>query len=233
MLLEIESEAAKLLIKVLLSCQCPISLAAEKEIIQHYHTHSNGDCFDFKQMLDIVGESCGETAFHRLRDFCVCSKNDSEDEVITKGDIYSHFCSVAHWNMAEDALASSYAITKNCPITDHPTWLVGHMLLPVKVKEENNTVNAEYSGLDFTLQLLNIFFPPEIEIETDAFYAIHFASVISKITPTQSKMINQQLESIDRFIESRKQITRIDYAAFQKYGNYRKFCKNRYCKYFQ
>jgi hypothetical protein len=150
---------------------------------------------------------------------------------MAKEDVYKHFCSAYHWYITEDAL-KAIPENANTPITNIHSWSVGHMLLPVRLVEENNSVNAEFSGLGFKICIFNLFIPSDMEIQTDAVYSTHFAAVISEINLAQAKMISQQLEAINRFIEFRKETKAIDYLDFQKIVNYRSLCESRYCKYF-
>jgi hypothetical protein len=228
MILEIETEAAKSLLGVLLSCQCPIKKEAEKEIVQYYLSHKHDSTFDFQKMIEIAGPADGNTVFHRLRDFCLYSKNNLDKITITEEDVYRHFCSAFHWKIVEDALVSSYK-----DISDIRAWFVGHMLLPVRLKGKRDSVLAEYSTSDAKIRLLSVFIPPDIKVKDNGLYSIHFASVISEITAEHYRMINQQLEAIRRFIEFRNDVKEIDYSDFQKLKNYREFCENRYLKYFQ
>jgi len=231
MMLEIETEAAKILLKILLSCQCPITSEMEKEITNYFLSQQDKASLNFQKMIDITGGLNANTVVRRLRDCCFYYKNNLDDVLITKEDVYRHFCNASHWKINEDTLAT-FPSDANMLITDMPAWLVGHMLLPVKLKQESNSVYAEYAGLGFRLQLYNIFTPSDINIEENTLYSIHFASVISEITSAQSKMISQQLENNAQFIEFRNKTKSIDYSNFQRYGDYRKFCENRYCKYF-
>lgn len=225
--LKIEREAAKVLLNVLLSCRCPIKENVEKKIVDYYISKNKEQTFDFQRMITLAEESDGDTVFHRLRDFCLYSRNDLNEVTVTSEDVYRHFCSTFHWKVIEDALISSY---KN--IKDIPTWFVGHMLLPVTLKKQNNATYAEYCFPDLRILIKNIFVPAEIKIHENGIYAIHFASIISEINPTISRMIGQQLESINRFVEFRKDIVEIDYLDFQRFGDYGEFCRKRYLKYF-
>jgi hypothetical protein len=67
MLLEMETKAAKLLLRVLLSCQCPINKNDEEKIIQYYLSQRDKPSLDLQRIIDIVGESNGYTVFHRLK----------------------------------------------------------------------------------------------------------------------------------------------------------------------
>jgi hypothetical protein len=230
--LEIETEAAKALLRILLSCQCPITKEAEEKITHYFASQQRRPALNFQKMIDLAGGGKLDTAFRRLRDCCFYYKTDLDEMAITKEDVIRHFCSVFHWKFNADTMAACPKGV-NTPITDAASWFVGHMLLPVKLKKENDSVHAEYSGSDFKLQLFNVFTPQDIEIEEDTMYAIHFASVISEITHAQSKMVGQQLETNDNFKNLRDTTKSIDYAHFQKYGDYRQFCENRYNKYFR
>jgi hypothetical protein len=225
--LKIESKAAQVLLNVLLSCRCPINEDVEKKIVDYYKSKKKEQVFDFQKMITIAEESDSDTVFHRLRDFCLYSKNDLNDVNITLEDVYRHFCSIFHWKVVEDALTYSYKDIKNIP-----TWFVGHMLLPVTIKEQNKALCADYSFSGLKILMRNIFVPDGIKIRENGIYTIHFASVISEINPAISKMINQQLESINRFVEFRNDIVEINYANFQRFGDYGKFCRERYLKYF-
>jgi hypothetical protein len=230
MLLEMETKAAKLLLRVLLSCQCPINKNDEEKIIQYYLSQRDKPSLDLQRIIDIVGESNGYTVFHRLRDSCFEYKDNLSAPTITQEDIYRHFCGICHWEFVNISLAYHENI-KNTPISNIPAWSVGHMLLPVKLRQENNLAFAEYSGPDYKIELSNIFVPPDFEIKTDAVYAIHFASLITEITDAQAEIINQELDNIPKFTEFRKKLKSIDYANFQGFGNYRKICENRYSRY--
>lgn len=230
-MLDIEIDAATILLKVLLSCQCPITEKAEKEITDYIKTQRNKPTIDFSKFIESTGGSNSDTVFQRLRDCCYYYRNNLTEVLITKEDVYRHFCSAYHWKIAEDSL---HAIPQkaNTPVTDLNSWFIGHMLLPVKLLEENGSVRAEYSGTGFRISLTNIFVPSDVKVRSGAFYSMHFASAISEISNAESGLINQQLESIDQFIEFRKKVKAIDYSSFQRFGNYKKICENRYNKYF-
>ncbi|MGD6805365.1 MAG: hypothetical protein ACQCN4_00175 [Candidatus Bathyarchaeia archaeon] len=232
MILEIETDAAAVLLKVLLSCQCAISNEAENEIAHYITSQMDKPSIDFKRIIDIAGGPDADTVFRRLRDCCFYSRSSLDEVVITKDDVYRHFCSAYHWKIAEDAL-QLIPQNANNPISNIPSWFIGHMLLPVKLIGEKDSIKAEYAGLGFRIQILNIFVPSDIEIQKGAIYAIHFASVISDINFAQYIIISQLLESVYRFVEFRKEVKVIDYADFQKYGNYSNLCKSRYGKYYQ
>jgi hypothetical protein len=232
MILEIETDAAAVLLKVLLSCQCVISNEAEKEIANYIISQMDKPSIDFKKIIDIAGGPDSDTVFRRLRDCCFYSRSNLDEVVITKEDVYRHFCSAYHWKITEDTL-KLIPQNANSPINNVPSWFIGHMLLPVKLTCEKDSIKAEYRGLGFRIEILNIFVPSEMEIGNNSIYAIHFASVISEINFAQYITISQLLETIYRFVEFRKEVKVIDYADFQKYGNYSSLCKSRHSKYFQ
>lgn len=229
--LEIETDAAITLLKVLLSCQCPISKKTEEEIAQYILPQRNKPSIDYKKIIEIAGGPKKDTVFKRLRDCCFYSKNNLDEVVITKKDIYKHFCSAYHWKINEETFLSTPE-RANTPITNAPSWFIGHMLLPVKLTQEKGSTNAEYAGSGFKIHLFNVFTPPDIKIQTNRSYAIHFASVISEINIAQSRIISQQLDTIDKFTDFRRDVKAIDYSDFQKFGDYRRLCESRYSKYF-
>ncbi len=231
MVLEIETDAAVILLKVLLSCQCSITKKAEEEIAHYILSQRDKPSLNFKSIIDMAGGPNLDTVFRRLRDCCFYSKDNLAEVVITKEDVYRHFCSAYHWKITEDALLT-IPERANVPITNIPSWSIGHMLLPVKLSKENGSVKAEYSGSGFRISILNVFFPSDMEIHQDIAYSLHFASVISEINFTHTRMISQQLDSIDQFVKFRKETEMIDYGDFQRFGNYRNLCEARYCKYF-
>ncbi len=225
--LKIERHAARVLLNVLFSCRCPIKENVEQKIVDYCISNKKEQTFDFQRMITIAEESDSDTVFHRLRDFCLYSRNDLNEVIITSEDVYRHFCSTFHWKVIEDGLISSY---KN--IKCIPTWFVGHMLLPVNLEKQSRAVRAEYYFSDRKIIFENIFVPSDIAIREEGIYTIHFASIISEISPAISKMIGQQLESTSRFVDFRKDVKEIDYADFQRFGNYKEFCRERYTKYF-
>jgi hypothetical protein len=225
-----ETQAAKLLLKILLSCQCPINKKDEEKIIQYYLSKQDKTSLDLQQIIDIVNESNGYTIFHRLRDTHFEYKNNVGENTITQEDIYRHFCGLCHWEFVTTSLAYHENL-KSSPINNIPAWSVGHMLLPVKIKQKNQTFVAEYSGPDYQIELSNIFTPQTPKVKPDAFYAIHFASVIAEISGEQAKNIDKELDAIPKFAELRKKINTIDYGNFQRYGDYKKICETRYNKY--
>ncbi|MGD6851749.1 MAG: hypothetical protein ACQCN6_06810 [Candidatus Bathyarchaeia archaeon] len=231
MILEIETDAALILLKVLLSCQCAISKKTEEEIAHYLLSQRSKISVDFKRLIDLAGGPTFDTVFRRLRDCCFYSKNNLDKVVITKEDVYRHFCSAYHWKINEEAL-TTIPENANTPISNVASWFVGHMLLPVRLMDEKGSVRAEYSGSDSKISIFNVFIPPDMELHKDAIYSMHFASVISEITLAQAELINRQLEVIDQFIEFRKEIKTMDYGDFQKFGNYRNLCEGRYRKYF-
>ena len=231
MVLEIEADAAVILLRVLLSCRCSISKKAEEEIAHYILSQRSEPSIDFERIIDLAGGPTFDTVFRRLRDCCFYSKNNLDEVVITEEDVYRHFCSAYHWKITEESL-TNIPENANTPIINVPSWFVGHMLLPVRLMDEKGSVKAEYSGLGFKISIVHVFIPSDMEIRADDIYSIHFASVISEITSAQARMISQQLNSIYQFLGFRQETKIIDYANFQKFGNYRGICENRYLKYF-
>ncbi|MCD4783337.1 MAG: hypothetical protein K8T10_05820 [Candidatus Eremiobacteraeota bacterium] len=228
MQISIETRAMRIFINTLLSCRCPVSQEVEKEIVDLYLSGRDMPYIDFTRVLEIAGKMNNETPFHRLKEFMVYNINDMGQELfITLDDIYRHFCTKFHWRIVEKTLFLGY---KN--IIDIPSWFVGHMLLPVVIKREKGKYMAEYTFGNRIINLKSIFVPEDMNIEQNMQYAIHFASVVTPLGKHDFKMISLHLEEINLFRLFRENLESIDYSDFQRFGDFRKVCENRYSKYF-
>ncbi len=226
--IEIQKDAFKILLNVLLSCRCPISEDVEKRLIKYFKKHESLNAYNYNEIMNIANKGKGETVFHRLKEFCLYSVNDFSSELtISLEDVLRHFSSGFHWRLVEKGLSSGY---KN--LTFLPSWFIGHMLMPVKLEKENKKMIAKYAYSKSIIRFKNIFIPKEIKILSDKFYCIHFGFVISQISEEQSKMLFNELEIIDNFRIYRENLSEIDFSHYQRYGDYFNICKTRYSKYF-
>lgn len=224
----IETRAMRVFINTLLSCRCPVSQEVEKEIVGLYLSGKDKLYIDFARVLEIADKMNCETPFHRLKEFIIYYINDLGQELfITLDDVYRHFCTMFHWRVVEKSLFNGYE-----NIIDIPSWFVGHMILPVVIKREKGEYMAEYTFGNRIINLKNIFVPEDINIIQNMQYAIHLASVVSPLGKHDFKMISLHLEEIPLFRLFREKLESIDYSDFQRFGDYRKTCENRYAKYF-
>ncbi len=229
MTLTINPKAYFILLKVLLSCRCPISDKTERKLIKYYKVNSKKRSINYDSVIKYADEEGDETVFHRLKDFCIWSNNDlHKGYEITVEDVLRHFSSTFHWNVIANSLHSSYK-----KVIHIPSWFVSHLLLPVKIQINKSEHQILFLMKDHSLQLNNLFIPPNLSINRNKYYCVHFASVISDISLDQFEMLRQQVNEIPQFNLFYRDIEEIDYLNFQRYGNYSMFCKERYEAYFK
>jgi len=229
MSLTINSKAYFILLKVLLSCRCPVSDKTEKKLIRYYKSNYRKRSLDYDTIINIANKEEDETVFHRLKEFCICSANDlRRGYEITIEDVLRHFSSSYHWKVIENPLHSSYK-----KVIHIPSWFVSHLLLPIKIRNNKDRSEISFSNDNHTIQLKNLFIPSNLSISAKKYYCVHFASVISDISSAQFEMLRQQLNEITLFNLFCKDVKEIDYLKFQRYGNYFVFCKQRYGAYFK
>ena len=227
MQIHIETDAMRVFINTLLSCRCPVTEEVEKGIVELYKANHER-YLDYCKVLEIADKNPTETPFHRLKEFIIYSINEPGQELfITRDDIFRHFATMYHWRVVERSLVSGYKM-----ITHIPSWFVAHMLLPVVLKKEEGKYMGEYTYEDRIINLKNIFVPGDMEIEENTPYCLHLASVVAPLEQFTFRMISRHLEEIPLFKTFRDDIDIIDFADFQRFGDYRKICEDRYNKYF-
>ena len=228
--INIETGAMRVLINTLLSCRCPVPEKVESEIISIYKEQKGRDSLyiDYGKVLEAADKSCGETPFHRLKEFIIYNINELGQELfITRDDVLRHFATMYHWRVVENSLLDSYK-----KIIHIPSWFVAHMLLPVILKKEEGEFMAEYTYGEKIINLKNIFVPKDMEIELNTPYCMHLSSIISPLDRFTYRMISRHLKEIPLFVTFREDQDTIDFSNFQRYGDYRKICEDRYNKYF-
>lgn len=224
----INNVAYKNLLKVLLSCRCPLSENVESDLVNYYINNSSTNNLDYSEIMEITKAEGKETVFDRLKEFILYSVDDfSRTYVISVEDVIRHFCSGFHWRRTAQLLSASYI-----NLTDLPSWFVGHMLTPVRIVQESGSPLARYSYSGGSMLFKNIFIPSDVIVNSKKDYCIHFAFVISDITENQASIISHELDLIDNFKTYREYLSEIDYSEFQRYGNYFEICKGRYKKHF-
>jgi len=228
MQISIETRAMRVFLNILLSCRCPVSQEVEEEIVGLYLSGRDKPYIDYVRVLESADRMNCETPFHRLKEFIAYHINDLGQELfITLDDVFRHFCTMFHWRIVEKSLFNGY---KN--IIDIPSLFVGHILLPVVIKREKGEYMAEYTFGNRIINLKNIFVPGDMNIVQNKQYAVHLASVVSSLEKHDFNMISLHLEEIDLFRLFRENLESIDYSDFQRFGDYRKICEDRYTKYF-
>jgi len=229
MSLAINLKAYFILLKILLSCRCPVSDKTERKLIRYYKSNSRKGNVNYDAIIRIADEEEDETVFHRLKEFCVCSIDDlREGYEIRVEDVLRHFSSSYHWKVIETSLHSSYK-----KVIHVPSWFVGHLLLPIKIQSNKNEPEISFLLKTHSVRLNSLFIPSNLSINPNKYYCVHFASVISDISFAQFEMLRQQLNEIPQFSLFCKDIKEINYLNFQRYGNYYAFCQQRYSAYFK
>jgi len=229
MQIHIKADAMRILLYTLLSCRCPISGSIEEEIVTYYISHKNDKYIDYRDVLEIADKMKCETPFHRLKEFIIYNINEPGQELfIATEDVLRHFATMFHWRMVERKLSTSYKM-----IIQVPSWFVSHMLLPVVIKKEDGQYMAEYTHKNRIISLRNIFIPNDIQVEQNTRYAIHLGFVVAPLDRFSFKMVSHHLEEIPLFCLFREDFDFIDFAKFQRFGDYRELCRARYKKYFE
>ena len=234
--IKIDNKGFEMLLRMLLSCRCPLKDEIENKLVSLYYSKKNEEYIDYNSLislgdeqlqLDECKQKSTDTVFHRLKEFCLYSINDLDKEIIiTEEDVYRHFCTNFHWRHVERYFLKNFDKIENLS-----SWFVGHMLLPITLKHEDNSVIGEYSFFDRKIILRNIYISPNIPIEMNGYYCIHFAAIISKVNEDQFNMIFKHLEENKLFKQYRQDLKIIDYKNYQRFGNYYEIVKNRYKKF--
>lgn len=227
MYFKIDRTAFKYLLNVLLSCRCPVSEDTEAKLVNYFKSTAGKDVVDYEPVISIANEE-GETVFHRLREFCTYSIDHfSFDPIISVNDVLRHFCTAYHWHVVEEALAKSYRSINNIP-----SWFISHMLLPVKLNTHQGEIIGTFIDSLGSLTLRNLFLPLDLQTKEGSLFCVHFASVIGEISSSQFELVGNHLAEILDFQKLRNQVSDINFHNFQRFGDYKSFCRERYEKYF-
>lgn len=224
----IETKALTTLLNILIADRnCPTNQVPKetcRDIISYYLNNRNERYQDYGAILKMIDKARCETPFHHLKEFIIYSINDLGQELfITSDDVYRKFCTMFHWRMIEKNLIRDYDT-----IIHIPSWFVGNMLLPVTLKKEEGKYIAEYTYENKIINIKNFFIPPDIPAEQNTNFGIFMASIVCPLDIHNFKMISRHLEEINMFRQFRKDVEAIDYSNFQRLGDCRKACEEKY-----
>jgi hypothetical protein len=107
------------------------------------------------------------------------------------------------------------------------------MLLPVRITSvEDNRITASYEYNGGNVAISNLFAPNNYEPRPDETWAIHFAGLLDRLNPEEKEIATLMIENNSVLVQLRCEVEHIDYANFERYGDYYSFCENRYLKYY-
>ncbi len=214
MKIQIEKRGLETILNTLLSCKCPVEEQVELAIFKAYHQVKNQELIDYGIFLEIADRNPQRTPLHLLADFCSHSKDDLGAFIITHNDTIRYSCTGYHFNNFKDNINPFV-------VKDNASFLVGHMIIPARLKTEDGIINGYYSGDDNAIVFYNMLVPPDLEYNEVAVYGIHLATAVTILTTEQERMVSQHLANIPGFNQLLANVTEVNYCDFQFFGNYR------------
>ena len=214
MKIQIEKNGLKTILNTLLSCKCPVEEQVEIAIFKAYHQVKNQELIDYGIFLEIADRNPQRTPLHLLADFCSHSKDDLNALTITHNDTIRYSCTGYHFNNFKDSI-------NPLVVKDNASFLVGHMIIPARLKTEDGVINAYYNKGRHSIVFYNMLVPPEMTYCERAVYGIHLATAVTLLTTRQEEMVFQHLANISGFDHLLDNVSEVNYCDFQFFGNYR------------
>jgi hypothetical protein len=227
--LRIERDALDLVFRTLLTCECPVTDAEERAIYDLLKVTPAAGTIDYSLVLAVFKPNAN-TVFGRLREFTIWqAPADADQYSIGREHVVRHFASSFHWNhVVASGLEGAYK-----KVLHIPSWFLGHMLLPVKVTSvDGDVVSAYYEYDGGKVHLSNLFAPKDYAPRPDETWAVHFAGLLDRLNPTEMEVVRLMTETNHLLVQFRRDVSIIDYANFERHGNYLALCRRRYEKYY-
>src|ERR1035437_1073061 len=229
MQLRITRDALDLVFRTLLTCGCPVTDAEERALFNLLKATPLTDTIEYVVVLDIFKPDAN-TVFHRLGDFTIWQAPTGVDQYsIEREHIVRHFASTFHWNqVVASGLVGAYK-----KVLHIPSWFLGDMLLPVRVTGvDGDVVSASYEYNGGEVRLSNLFAPNDYAPKPDETWAVHFAGLLDRLNPAEKQVATLMTETNSLLVQFREDVSVIDYADFERHGDYLAFCRKRYEKYY-
>ncbi len=228
MRISMRQEALELTFRMLLSCQCPVTAEQEQALFARLVALNPGDTIDCSELLSIFNPN-ENTPIHRLVHFSTwVAPAGSREMVIEREHVLRHFASSYHWD---------HVIVPNLPaaykkVVSIPTWFISHMLLPVAIERaEDGELDGIYRFGDGEIRLKNLFIAPELADLDVGVWAVHFASVLTPLSPDEAALVQMLGDANPLLAGFRRESSTIDYLNFERYGDYRAICIERHATY--
>ena len=210
----IESKGLQTLLNMVLSCKCPVTEETEKALFHVYHQVKEQELIDFSELLRVAEINPQRTPLHLVADFCSWSRDRLSEFTITHNDIIRYSCTGQHFEHFLNAVNPLI-------VKDTASFMLGHMLVPAALQKDGGTLSAAYRTGERTVRFLNVLLPPEIPWQEDGVYGVHLGTVLTLLDRDQEGMVREHLANIEGFARLSDDVSVIDYADFQRYGDYR------------
>ncbi len=212
--IQIEKKGLETILNTILSCRCPVDENVEAAVFETYHKVKHQELIDYNEFLQVAGSDTKRTPLHLLADFCTYSKDDPSSFIITHNDAIRYSCTGYHFNHFKTNIDP-------LSVRDTLAYLIGHMIVPARLKKDGPSISATYTHQSHTIQFYNIVIPPNLEIGTNTAYGIHLATAVTTLTESQENMVYAHLNNILGYHDLVKHVSEVDYTKFQSFGNYR------------
>lgn len=225
--LSIDRDALELAFRVLLSCRCPVTPEQELALFRLLEAAGAAEPIGYDRVLGIFPAGA-LSPFHRLGQFAGWVLPAHAERVIQREHVLRHFASSYHWDHVVAAgLSSAYVnVVRVAP------YLVGHQLLPVRLcTEDDGSVSGTYTFAGGEVALRHLFLPPGYEPDAAASWAVHLAAVLSPLSPEEDALVRLMGDDTPGLVQLRPEVQTIDYADFQRFGDYRRLCEERHRAY--
>lgn len=224
---QIELSALRTILFATLSCRCPVTEQTERALFQEYFQlkKKGAPRAGFDAILEIAGRNPQKTPLHNLFHFCSYSKDDPSSFTIALNDVIRYLCSKYHFDMVQGSLEMT-------EMPDKVSYHVSHMLLPIRLSQEEDNAAGLYLNGEHSIRFCDIFFPPELTQEETSSYAIHMGAVLCPLTPSQVSMVEKHLELIKEFPSMASKITTVSFRSHGPSGDHRTQVANRFKRHY-
>ncbi len=221
--IHIEKRALATLLYGILSCQCPVTEDVERTLFKEFDKQAGArgaEGWSLEPFLKIADCNPVRTPLHLFLEFCRFARNDPFDFPITHDDVIRYFCSGFH-------LRAVLAGIDPLRVPFPPGHIVGHMLLPVRLRE--GASSAVFSLGSHKVRLVNLFTPPGM-VENKGWYGVHLGMTITPLSQAQVRMAQAHLGLLPEFEGQVAKAKVVDYSAYQTFGDHRAQIAARYAR---
>ncbi len=208
-----------------LSCRCPVSEDTEAAFFRVLFEWEDSEPRSFAPIRAIADGNPCPTPIHNLFEVASYRYDDPENICIGFGDALRALGSKFHFNNLVRGLDP-------LSVRDVPSYLVSHLLVPVRLSGTNDACRAVFSAAAGDVVMDTVFIPPGIAWEADGLYGVHMGTVICRLTAAQADGLARHLDQIPSFPTLCSHVDAVDFTDFQYYGNYCSHVHERFRRHF-
>lgn len=196
------------------------------EVMQAYRALDAAPLVDYSALLKLAERTGDKTPFHMLLEFASYGQDDPSAFTITHNAVIRLFCTKYHFDFVAKNLLDPMRVQ------DTSSFLVNHMLLPMRLSKQDGQLQGEYRLDGHTMRVAPLIAPPDLELVGDTIYGVHMGSILTALTEAQIRMIDAQLALSTEFGFIARHVTAVDFSNYQYFGDFHQRIAERHAQVF-